>query len=98
MKKKYANEIEKIFKEKYNHMFYVVNYPKNNGDGRYLWIYRLADSEMVMVIHGGEVESFEIKLIKIDEDETVNKQFDSLEDMVSYIKKDLLDDMMVYGI
>lgn len=98
MENKYTERIEKIFNDRFSQFFYVINYPKNNGDGSYLWVFRVSTNQMIMVIHGGEYDTFEIKLIRADENNTVNKQFDTIEELERYIKKGLMDDMMIYEI
>jgi len=89
-----CQKIENTIYDRYDGMFYVANH------GYYLWIYRESDQKMIMVIHGygTELEPYEVKLIKVDEDNTVDKRFLSKRSMYSYIKNDLLDDLMMYEI
>jgi len=91
-------EVQGIINTLKGNYYYAINYDKVRDSGSYLWVYRESDQKMVMIIHGGEHEPFEIKLITIDEGETINKHFDTKEEMIRYIKKDLLNDMMVYEI
>ena len=95
MRKYYCDKIEKLIDKLYSHLYYVANH------GHYLWVYKNSDNNLIMVIHGGDREyymnnPFEIKLIKVDENKTIDKEFDTLDDMISYIRKDLLDDIMIY--
>jgi len=98
MKDEYAERIKELIENRYGHLFYVINYPKKYEAGSYLWVHRLSDNEMNIIIHGGEYEPFELKFRRTNEDEPIVKQFDTLKEMEEYIKKDLLDEIMVYEI
>jgi len=97
MKKEYCDKLERFIHKFHGDYFYVANHEY------YLWVYKERDGKMIAVIHGGEDDTriwipFEIKLIKVDEDNTIDIQFDHIEQLESYIKNKLLDDLMVYEI
>jgi len=98
MREDIAWKLEGLLATRYKDLFYVANHIKDDGDGRYLWVYRNSDQKMIMVIHGGEWEEFEIKLITADEGITVDKRFEEEEEMIAYLENKLLDDLMVYEI
>jgi len=99
MKTKYCDKIEKLFnRSKFRDIFYALNYEKVNGDGNYLWVMRNSNDDLAIVIHGGEYEPFEVKLIKGNDGRAIDKHFDTLEELEQYINKDLLEEMMVHEI
>ena len=93
------NLIDKMHGDRYYAIFYYKNYGRSVKQG-YLWVYKKSDHKMIMVIHGRGTKDrpYEIKLISVDEDNTVDKRFNTLSELKRYLRFKLLDDLMVYGL
>lgn len=100
MQKKICNIIEEIINLRYGNLFSVANYDKKNPLEGYLWVFKKETGDLTLVIHGNGTldKPFEIRLIQIDESNTIDKRFKSLEALIGYINHSLLDDLMVYEI
>jgi len=68
--------------------------------GYYIWVYNKGIDKRVMVVHGhgDEYSPLEIILIDADKGVTVKKHFEDENDMVRYIKKDLLKELIIYAL
>jgi len=94
MNERICNKLEQLFNKLYPDYLYVSNY------GYYLWVYKNTTNELAIVIHGyGEdYAPFEVILIKAEDDNTIYKTFLTYKDMEEYLKNDLIDELMVYGL
>jgi len=92
MKNRICNEVEELINLIYPDVFYVVNYDY------YLWVYKLKDNRLSLVIHGGVDDDYEVILISADDDKNVSVRFNNKKKLLSYLGKNLLDEMMMYEI
>jgi len=101
MRKEICNRIEEYINLTYGNLYDVANFDKkNNRQEGYLHVWK-KNGDLIMVIHGNEGDSYnplEIRLIKVDEDKTIDKQFDTIEELIDYLEFNLMDDLMMYGI
>jgi len=68
--------------------------------GYYIWAYNKDQDSRVMVVHGygNEYEPFEIILISANGGKTVKKQFLNEEEMIRYIKEDMLKELVIFAL
>jgi len=94
MNKKECEEIEDLINKRYGDNFYVVNYDY------YLWVFKISNNEMIMVIHRGnnEYNSYEVKILKVDREKTLDREFDTFKEMKKYLRNNLMDELMVHNI
>jgi hypothetical protein len=100
MQKSICYKIEEFINLNYGGLFHTILYDKKNPKEGYLWVFKEDTEKMIMVIHGSGTyyNPFEIRLVQVDDNKTVDKQFDNIDKLMDYLGNDLLDDLMMYEI